>query len=109
METKSYEHGAAEQQPKLWGMLLDSPIAEIRSEHCSGESESEETFFHLHVKAPDGKKYFLKVTYGIDTTESCLEYAPRNEKAAALIGRTVRDILNLPTDEELQSHHRWLP
>lgn len=107
METKSNEHGAAGQRPKLWGMLLDSPIVEIRSEHCSGESE--ETFFHLHVKAPDGKKYFLKVTYGIDTTESSLEYAPRNEKAAALIGRTVRDILNLPTDEELQSHHRWLP
>lgn len=108
MDTKSYEHGAAGQQPKLWGILLDSPIVEIRSEHCSGESESEETFFNLHVKAPDGKKYFLKVSYGIDTTESSLEYAPRNEKAA-LIGRTVRDILNLPTDEELQSHHRWLP
>jgi len=97
METKSNEHGAAGQQTKLWGIFLDSSITKLGIEPYSEESGL--SCIQLQVEDPDGQKYFLKVTYGKGTSDvgAGIDAAPQNDVTQGMIGRTIRELLNLPS------------
>ncbi len=96
MEKMSIEGGAARQQPKLWGIFLDSPITKLSIEPYSEESGL--SCIQLQVEDPDGK-YFLKVTYGKVTSDvgAGIDAAPQNDVTERMIGRTIRELLNLPS------------
>ena len=97
MDKMSIESGAAGQHPKLWGIFLDSPITKLSIEPYSEESGL--SCIQLQVEDPDGQKYFLKVTYGKVTSDvgAGIDAAPQNDVTERMIGRTIRELLNLPS------------